>query len=252
MRFSYKMAKLVGPAGLRSAKQHIARVFLTRRFVFRLDADRIIASIDQEKFRDIHDRHAVPDPGSTWPKYLDLKKWMQVNLRRVRDLELDFGRRREILDIGSGAGYFLYICKWLGHKPVGLDVDEVPMYPEMTRMLGLERVVWRVEAFVPLPELGRKFDVIAAFMICFNNHNREDLWDVAEWNFFLDDVARHLKPGGRIWLELNRQHDDTFMTPELEAFFVSRGGKVDRHKVVFEGRPRPAPAAALQNTTAAR
>jgi SAM-dependent methyltransferase len=160
MRFSHKIAKLVDPRTLRSAKRHVARAFLTRRFVFRIDEERIIASIDQAKFQDIRDRHAVENPGSAWPKYLDLKKWMHTNLRRVRELELDFGRRRDILDIGSGAGYFLYICKWLGHRPLGLDVDDIPMYPEMTRMLGLERVVWRIEPFVPLPDLGRKFDVI--------------------------------------------------------------------------------------------
>jgi SAM-dependent methyltransferase len=239
MRFSHKLAKIFQPRGLRSAKQHLGRIFLTRRLVFRFDVEQIVASIDREKFAEIRNRHAVDNPGPTWPKYLDLKKWMEINLRRVRDLELDYGRRREILDIGSGAGYFLYICKWLGHRPLGLDIDEVPMYPEMTRMLGLERVVWRVEAFVPLPDLGRKFDLITAFMICFNNHNRPGLWGVAEWDFFLDDITRHLKPGGRVWLELNRQKDGSFMTRELSEFFQSRGAKIERHQIMFPGAPLP-------------
>lgn len=247
MRFSHKLAKLADPRTMRSARRHIARVLLTRRFVFRMDPDRIIASIDREKFRAIHDRHYVENPGAAWPKYLDLKRWMQTNLRRVRDLELDFGRRRDILDIGSGAGYFLYICKWLGHRPIGLDVDDVPLYPEMTRMLELERVVWRIERFVPLPDLGRKFDLITAFMICFNNHNREDVWGVAEWDFFLDDLTRHLKPNGRIWLELNRQNDGTFGSPELAELFRSRGATVEEHKVVWDEPPRPAPAAMAES-----
>jgi len=43
-------------------------------------------------------------------------------------------------DIGSGAGYFLYICQWLGihHR---LDIDDVPMYGEMFQALGLKRVL---------------------------------------------------------------------------------------------------------------
>src|SRR5438552_11795224 len=109
MRLSQKLAKVADPRSGRSAKQHLGRVFLTRRFVFRLEAERIIASIDREKFQAIKERHAVENPGSAWPKYLDLKKWMEVNLRHVRDLELDYGRRRDILDIGSCSGYFLYI-----------------------------------------------------------------------------------------------------------------------------------------------
>jgi len=239
MRFSHKLAKMFHPRALRSAKQHLGRFFLTRRFVFRFDAERIVASIDREKFAAIRERHAVENPGPTWPKYLDLKKWIEINVRRVRALELDYGRRRDILDIGSGAGYFLHICKWLGHRPVGLDIDEVPMYPEMARMLGLERVVCRVKAFVPLPDLGRKFDLITAFMICFNNHNQPGLWSVPEWDFFLDDLARHLKSRGRVWLELNRQKDGSFMTPELSEFFQSRGAKIERHQIMFSGAPRP-------------
>ena len=234
MRLLRKLAKVADPRAGRSAKRHLGRVFLTRRFVFHLDAERIIASIDREKFLAIKERHAVENPGSAWPKYLDLKKWMEVNIRHVRDLELDYGRRRDILDIGSGAGYFLYICKWLGHRPLGLDIDEVPMYPEMTRMLGLERVVWRINAFTPLPDLGRKFDLITAFMICFNNHNRPGLWGVPEWDFFLDDLARHLKANGRVWLELNRQRDGSFMTEELREFFEKRGARIERHQVVFD------------------
>ena len=240
MRWSHKIKKLADPRTIRSAKQHVGRVLLMRRLVLRTGAERIIASIDRRSFQAIHDRHAIANPGPAWPKYLDLKKWIGINLQRVRELELDYGRRREILDIGSGAGYFLYICKWFGHEAVGLDIDEVPMYPEMTRLLGLKRVVWRIEAFVPLPDLGRKFDLITAFMICFNQHNREGLWGVPEWDFFLNDLARHLNPRGRVWLALNRQRDGTFMTGELRELFQSRGAQVEAHQVRFDTAPAAA------------
>jgi SAM-dependent methyltransferase len=244
MRLAHKLRKLFDPRTIRSAKQHIGRVFLTRRFVFRLDAQRIIDSIDRKKFQTIHDRHAVENPGAAWPKYLDLQRWIGVNLRRVEALDLDYGRRRRVLDIGSGAGYFLYICKWLGHDAVGLDIDEVPMYPEMTRLLGLKRIVWRIEAFTPLPDLGENFDVITAFMICFNNHHTRNLWGVAEWDFFLDDIATRLRPGGKIWLELNPQRDGTFMTDELRELFDNRGAHVERHRIIFNQAPRASALAA--------
>jgi hypothetical protein len=82
---------------------------------FRLDAEKIIASIDQREFQAIHDRYAVESPGR-WRKYLDLKRWIGINLRRARELDLDWGRRQHILDLGSGAGYFLYICQWPGQS----------------------------------------------------------------------------------------------------------------------------------------
>ena len=62
-------------------------------------------------------------------------------------------------------------------------------------------------------------------MICFNNHKMPGLWGVPEWEFFLDDLAKHLKPRGRVWLELNQEYDGTFYTPELKEFFKSAAPK---------------------------
>ena len=53
-------------------KRHLGRVILTRRFVFRLDTEKIIAGIDPVQFQAIHDRYAVEDPGGGWRKYLEL------------------------------------------------------------------------------------------------------------------------------------------------------------------------------------
>ena len=135
----------------------------------------------------------MADPGADWPKYLDLDRWIGVNIRRIRQLELDVARPKRILDLGCGAGYFLYIAQLLGHSGVGLDMDRLSMFREITRLLGVRRVVQQIQAFRPLPSFGQKFDVITAFMICFNNHKMPGLWGVPEWEFFLDDLAKHLK-----------------------------------------------------------
>ena len=115
------------------------------------------------------------------------------------------------------------------------------MFDESTLMLGVQRVIWRVQPFVPLPDLGDKFDLVTAFMICFNNHKMPDLWGVPEWEFFLDDLVRHLSPRGRVWLEFNMEWDGTFYTPHLRDYFESRGAKVDNQKVIFNSGVR-APA----------
>src|SRR5207302_305054 len=86
---------------------------------------------------------------------------------------------------------------------VPIELDGLPMFGDSTRMLGVRRVIWRVRPFVPLPDLGEKFDLVTAFMICFNNHKQPHLWGVPEWEFFLDDLSRHLTSRGRVWLELN-------------------------------------------------
>lgn len=107
------------------------------------------------------------------------------------------------------------------------------MFREVTRLLGVRRVVKQIEAFRPLPDFGQKFHLITAFMICFNNHKMPDLWKVAEWEFFLDDLAKHLTPRGRVWLELNQEYDGSFYTPELKEFFQKRGASISEQKVIF-------------------
>lgn len=241
MRLTHKLKKLADGRGVDSAKHHVRRFLLSRRTRIPLDVERIAETIDSEKFAEIRARHGVDDPGEDPPKYLELHRWLEANLNRVRDLELDLGRQRRVLDIGSGAGYFLYICELLGHDALGIDLDENPMFNEMTEMLGVKRIVWRVEPFVPLPDLGLPFDVITAHMICFNGHKSDKLWTTAEWDFFLNDLAHHLAPRGRVWLEFNREFDGTCFSPQLEEFFRERGAEINSHRVVFNST-LPVPA----------
>ena len=239
MQFRHKIRKLVDGQSLASARKRTLRLLRANRF--QLETQRVIETIDPAGFQQIRRRYAVADPGADWPKYLDLDRWIGVNIRRIRQLELDVARPKRILDLGCGSGYFLYIAQLLGHSGVGLDMDRLPMFREITQLLGVHRVVQRIDAFRPLPNFGRKFDLITAFMICFNNHKMPGLWGVTEWEFFLDDLAKHLKPGGRVWLELNQEYDETFYTPELKEFFQKRGAKIDEQKVIFNSSLR-APA----------
>ena len=227
----HKLKKLIDGRGWQSAKQHTRRILHPPRFPLR--ADRVIATINREGFEQIRKRYWIDNPGDDPPKYLELERWIDINIRRVRDLELDLSPPKRVLDLGCGTGYFLYICRLLGHQILGLDLDELPMFNEITRLLDIPRIVCRIERFTPLPDLGHKFDVVTGFLVCFNRHKQGDIWRVPEWEFFLDDLPKHLTRGGRVWLELNRECDDTYYTPELRDFFHHRGAKIDKQRVVF-------------------
>jgi SAM-dependent methyltransferase len=231
VQFRHKIRKLVDGQSLSSARKRTLRLLRANRFP--LETKRVIETIDPVEFERIRRRYAVADPGADWPKYLNLDRWIGVNIRRIRQLELDVARPKRILDLGCGAGYFLYIAQLLGHSGVGLDIDHLPMFREITHLLGVRRVVQRIEAFRPLPSFGQRFDVITAFMICFNDHKMPGLWGVQEWQFFLDDLTKHLKPRGLVWLELNQEYDETFYTPQLKEFFQKRGAKIDEQKIIF-------------------
>jgi SAM-dependent methyltransferase len=242
MQLTYKLQKVLSGDAYASARRHV-RQWVSGRAPLGFDAAKITSTIDREKFREISERYRMENPGDEWPKYLEIERWMEINLKRVRDLGLDLGGRKRVLDIGCGTGYFLYICQYLGHDVLGMDLDVEPGFREMVDLLGVKRVIWRIEAYEALPDLGPKFDVIAAHMICFNGHKSDKLWKIPEWEFFLDDLAeRHLEQGGQICLELNREYDDSLYTPELKEYFEARGAEIHTQRVLFNPL-LPAPVA---------
>ncbi|MBV9674178.1 MAG: class I SAM-dependent methyltransferase [Verrucomicrobia bacterium] len=191
-----------------------------------LDVSALARDLESKGFQKIRDRYADPENKKGWPKYVDAENRLELAIRQARALELDRRRSLQILDIGSGAGYFLYICKLLGHQAIGLDLDWPPMYFETFKLFGLQRIIWRIEAFQSLPALQRKFDIVTSFAICFNNHGSQSVWGRNEWQFFLDDVIAHyLQPKGTIYLELNPEPWG-YHTPELQDFFLERGARV--------------------------
>ena len=144
MRLSHKLGKVLNGRAYESVRQRTRRAFLRRRKPRNLDVAQIIATIDPEKFEKIRANYGIANPGEEPPKYLELPRWIDANLRRVSDLELDRGARKRVLDIGSGSGYFLYICRLLDHDAIGIDLDNYPMFTETTELLGVQRSIWRV------------------------------------------------------------------------------------------------------------
>ena len=204
-----------------------------RRRAFPLTVERILGDIDQEKLEAIRSRHAIPNPGIRIEKYLEMDKWLGVNVRRIFNLGLDFSPKRRILDLGSGAGYFLHISKRLGHEVLGVDIPDPEWYGDITRLLGVPRVIQRIERCQALPDLGEPFDCVTGFMVCFNDHFSETPWGVEEWRFVLDDLWTRLRPGAMVWFELNPGRDESHYTPELKRFFEERGAIVDRNRLVW-------------------
>ena len=87
MRLSHKLRKVLSGRAYESARQRTRRAFLRRRKPRNLDVAKIIATIDPEKFEKIRVKYGMENPGEEPPKYLELPRWMETNLRRVRDLE---------------------------------------------------------------------------------------------------------------------------------------------------------------------
>ena len=168
-----------------------------------------------------------------WTKYLDVNKWLTLNIRYAKELGMLDKPPESVLDLGCGGGFFLVVCRALGAKVLGLDLDKDVVLNEMIRLFGLERIAYRIRAFVKLPDFGRKFDLITAFMICFNFPPRHSHWSARQWDFFINDMADRLVPEGRLLLSLNKQPDGKEYDDVLKAYFESREGVVTGKRIVF-------------------
>lgn len=233
MKFSESLAKIGQPLTYRRAWRRMRRVLHPIR------TESLFIKIDQERLRELQAKYGSlsPTAPSLWrhySKYVDVKKHLQRNIERAQDFNLHRLPRQEILDIGCGGGFFLFVAQALGHRSLGFDVSGIPVFDDLVDLLGVDRLEYKITGFESLPDFGRKFDLITAFATAFHGgHEDSWRWGKEEWNFFLSDLKGHLKPGGRIFFDLNAAYQGEYYTPEILDVFRQHGGVIERSHVSF-------------------
>lgn len=162
-------------------------------------------------------------------KYADFPYWIAGQLPTTTTLNLDKRKSSDILDIGTGAAHFPAICQALGHRVVGIDVA-YPLYEDACEVFGVDRRTMGVYARRPIPNLGKRFDIVTALALNFHYESGRGYWSLDDWSFFIKDlVANHLKSPGMIYLELNKRRypDGIRFDEDLLRWAVDIGAVVD-------------------------
>jgi SAM-dependent methyltransferase len=242
VRLSRKFQKLFSRDALESLWENVCRG------THPVNSRQILAGIDRTELENLRERYPYRPNARKINAYEDAAYWIGVNVKRAQDLWLDRSPPLQILDLGCGAGYFLYLCRLLGHEGLGFDQDEEPFFRGTTEFFKVRRVIGRIEPQTPLPDLGKKFDLVTGHRVCFHRlartENGEWLeWTPDDWKFFIKDIrTRFLKPKGRLLLEFNRRQDgSSFFTDELRAFFESQGARIFRWKALLAADPNQRP-----------
>ena len=242
MRLSRKFQKLFSTDAAQSLWEHACR------WTHPISSRRILATIDRAELERLRQHYPYRPNARRINAYEDAAYWIGVHVRHLQDLWLDRSRPLDILDLGCGAGYFLYVCRFFGHEGLGLDTDEEPLFRGTTALLNVRRVISRIQPRVPLPDLGERFDVVTGHRVCFHRIAREENgawkeWTPSDWEFFINDIrTRFLKPNGRLLLEFNPRPDgSSFFTDDLRAFFLSQGARIFRRKALFAADPAERP-----------
>ena len=193
LQLSESIAKLGQPLTYRRAWRRI------RRILYPVPMTPLLAKIDRERLGALQEEcgSLPPTAPALWrhySKYLDLQARLPINIRRAQDLNLQRLPPQEIMDIGCGGVFFLFFAQTLGHHGLGLDVAGIPVFDGLVELLGVDRRNYRITAFEPLPDFGRKFDLITAFATAFHG-GREDSWRWGPGNGSLSPISGTSNPG---------------------------------------------------------
>ena len=242
VRLSQKFRKLFSFDVLQSFSEHVCR------WTHPVNAQRFLDRLDPVAWRQLSKLYQPRPEALKINRFDDAAYWVTINVERAQDLWLDRSPPLRILDLGCGAGYFLYVCQSLGHEGLGLDTSREPLFHGTTALLNVRRIISRIDPGVPLPDLGEKFDLVTAHRVCFHrterlgNNNWKE-WTPADWKFFINDIrTRFLRLDGRLLLDFNpRRNGSSFFTPELRACFRSLGARIFRSKALLAADPSDRP-----------
>jgi len=242
VQLSRKFQKLFSFDAAESLWEHACR------WTHPVNARRILATLDEAELARLREHYPYRPNARKINAYENAAYWIDTNVEYAQDLWLDRSPPLRILDLGCGAGYFLYICRLFGHEGLGFDTDEEPLFRGTTKLLNVRRVVSRIHPQVSLPDLGEKFDLVTAHRVCFHRIARAANgtwieWTPADWEFFINDIrTRFLKPDGRLLLDFNPRPDgSSFFTSELRACFLSEGARIFRSKALLAADPTQHP-----------
>ena len=242
MKLSRKLEKLFSVDLFQSIWEHVSR------WTHPVKARQILSTLDRAEFDKLRERYPYLPGSRRINRFEDVAYWIEINVERAQDLWLDRTPPLRILDLGCGAGYFLYVCKFFGHEGLGLDTDDEPLFRGTMELLNVRRTIARVDPQTPLPDLGEKFDLITGHRICFHRLGRAENgewneWACRDWKFFINDIrTRFLKPNGRLLLDFNPRRDrSSFFTPELRACFLAEGARIFRSKALLAADPNQRP-----------
>lgn len=129
-----------------------------------------------------------------------IHKWLREKLATAHFLNLHKSKNKKIIDIGTGAGWFPFICKLYGHDCLGTDEGGRPQYDPVYEFLDIPFEHMLVYPNVTM-QLDGKYDYITAHRAFFPQRPRS--WEKDEWKFFLDDARTYLNNDGGLFLGCN-------------------------------------------------
>ena len=126
-------------------------------------------------------------------------------------LGLHKSKNLNVLDIGCGAGWFVYVAKLLGHNAYGIDrVTKDVNHPHASYQQGYKTLGIQVFGDLVDPyqkiKVDKKYDVVTSMRSFFPT--RPEVWRKEEWLFFLNDLKDNVVKSNEFQLFLSLNSGD--------------------------------------------
>jgi len=117
---------------------------------------------------------------------------------------------KTVLDIGTGMGYIPYIFKHNGYEVSSFDMEGCSdIFDKSCDILNVYKKSYTIKKYTKIINFNKKFDLINASLISFNEHREKTFWKRKEWVYFLDDIYQnHLNDEGVLYLGFNSESDN--------------------------------------------
>lgn len=188
----------------------------------KLTVQNVIDSLGYKRIIDLGE-----ETGNRYLKKDGVKKYIQEKLSVAHNLNLHTEKNKTLIDFGTGAGWFPYICKMYGHDCIGTDVLERPDYQPIYEFFNISVIDELIYPNTNI-KLNDKFDNIVSLRSFFPNRPR--VWELDEWKFFINDIPRILNDSGSLYLGCNSGKRGKYKTdpnashwgpPELSEIFAN-------------------------------
>lgn len=186
--------------------------------------------------------------------FINAETTIKEQLDWAHYLNLNNAASLDILDIGTGAGFFPFICRAYGHNVESCDELYKLYWDEGYEVLNLTPKNYLVEKNKSIGNIfGKKFDVIVSFRSFLGTtkywipQNEVDIWGIDEWKFFFKDCSKHLlksddsyiffqcNPGSQLlpYVNMNPNDISDWGPKELGDFFLQFQKDQNGNRVLF-------------------
>lgn len=129
-----------------------------------------------------------------------VEKYIREKLSVAHYLNLHQSKNKKLLDIGTGVGWFPYICKLYNHTCLGTDIENRKDYDPVYKLLDIkikEVLVYSQQKI----DINDKFDYIVSLRSFIGS--RPTAFNLEDWKFFLTNMNEHILDNGGLYLGCN-------------------------------------------------